>query len=171
MEVFSQVGELVGGFGALFALIYLGVQIRQSNVLARAQSRQTLIDTWSAGNWDLARDPDLLRVFGAALSRWPEISDRDKTAFDIAMTWFLANLQNGLLLMEAGLLDAEVLDQTAGYMVASAASEGGGRWWRETMLVPPTVRVYVECRLAADEADLPSIDKVVPYWMSMADDE
>jgi hypothetical protein len=71
LETLSQIGELVGGFGALVAQINLATQIRQNYVIARAQSRQTLIEPWSAGNWDLARDSELLRAFAAGLSPWP----------------------------------------------------------------------------------------------------
>lgn len=63
LETLSQIGELVGGLGALLALVYLAVQIRHNNAIAKAQSRQTLIDTWAAGNWDLVRDSELLRAF------------------------------------------------------------------------------------------------------------
>jgi hypothetical protein len=65
LEILSQIGELVGGLGALIALIYLARQIRQSNVIVRAQSRQTLLDTASAGDWHLACDTDLLKAFAA----------------------------------------------------------------------------------------------------------
>ena len=169
LETLSQIGELVGGFGALFALIYLAVQIRQNNKISRAQSRQTLIDTWSASNWDLVQDTELLRAFGAGLSRWPDLSDEQKTKFDLGMSRFLANIWNGLLLQDAGLLDEKVLDEISNYMVISVLSPGGSRWWNETALATPEVREYIERRLAAGDAGLP-IDEALPYWMSMADD-
>ena len=67
LETFSQLGELIGGIGALAALVYLAVQIRQSNTVAKAQSRQTLLDTFSQTDWDMAREVDLPRVFSLAV--------------------------------------------------------------------------------------------------------
>jgi hypothetical protein len=168
LEDLSQIGELVGGFGALLALIYLATQVRQNNIIARAQSRQTLLDTWSAGNWDLVRDTELLRAFGASLAHWPDVPDEQKTKFDIGMSRFLTNLENGLLLHDAGLLDKEVLENISNWMVTSVLSPGGSRWWAETSIAPVAVREYIEQRLAEIDGEMGSIDEALPYWMSMA---
>lgn len=40
LDSLSQLGEFLGGIGALVALVYLAIQIRQSNAIARAQSRR-----------------------------------------------------------------------------------------------------------------------------------
>jgi hypothetical protein len=111
LEILSQVGELVGGLGSLFALIYLAQQIRQSNAMMRAQSRQTLLDTTSAGDWDFTRDGVLLEALGAAMDRWLDISDEQKARFSLGMTRYLANIQNGLQLHEAGLVDEALVRQ------------------------------------------------------------
>jgi hypothetical protein len=170
IETLSQIGELVGGFGALAALVYLALQIRQNNIIARAQARQSLIDTWSAGNWDLARDDELLIAFAAGLSKWPDIPNDLRTKFDVGMSRFLANIQNGLLLYEAGLLDEKVLDEISGYMVISVLSPGGSQWWAETSMAQPDVRQYIERKVVEAGADTQSIDEALPYWMAMFDD-
>ena len=170
LETLSQIGELLGGFGALAALVYLASQIRQNNTIARAHARQTLIDTWSAGNWELARDAELQQAFAAALSHWPDIPDNQKTTFDLGMSRFLYNIQNGLLLRDAGLLDEEMLEQISDYMVISVLSPAGRRWWNETLFVAPDVREYVERRLAT-AAGLPTMNEAMPHWMSMAENK
>ena len=166
----GSIGEFTAAVATVATLAYLAVQIRQSNTAARAQSRQTLIDTWASRNWDLARDPRMLRAFAAGVTRWPDISNEDKTVFDLAMGTYLANIQNGLLLRDAGLLDESVLDQTANYMVMSAFSPGGSRWWSETGMASPEVRTYIEQRLANRDVSMISIDEMMPYWMAMASD-
>jgi hypothetical protein len=169
IETLSQFGELVGGIGALAALVYLALQIRQNNIIARAQARQSLIDTWSAGNWDLVRDNDLLTAFASGLSLWPDIPDDQRTKFDLGMSRFLANIQNGLLLHEANLLDRKVLDEISAYMVISVLSAGGRRWWDETSIVHPAVRQYIDQRVAEEGAGMKPIDEAFPYWMAMVE--
>jgi hypothetical protein len=61
----GNLGEFIAAMATVATLVYLAVQIRQSNIAARAQSRQTLIDTWSSTNWDLARDSRMLKAFAA----------------------------------------------------------------------------------------------------------
>jgi hypothetical protein len=171
IETLSQIGELVGGFGALAALVYLALQIRQNNIIARAQARQSLIDTWSAGNWDLARDYELLTAFAAGLSLWPDIPNDQRTKFDLGMSRFIANIQNGLLLHETGLLDRKVLDEISAYMVISVLSPGGRQWWDETSIVNPGVRQYIDQRVAEEGAGMKPIDEAFPYWMAMVENE
>ena len=169
LETFAQVGEFVGGIVAIAALAYLAVQIRQSNLLARAQSRQILLDTFSQTNWVVARDADLARVLAVGVSRWPDMSDADKTTFDLAMGRYLSNLHNGLLLLDAGMLDERTFEGTANYMLIAIATAGGKKWWRDTIFPAPRVREYIEQRLA-HPATLPGrFDQLVPHWYALAD--
>ena len=61
-QMLGNYGEFVGAIGVVVTLAYLAVQIRQNTLSARAQSRQNLLDGWSASNWTLANDPNLLRI-------------------------------------------------------------------------------------------------------------
>jgi hypothetical protein len=170
LELLGQIGELVGGIGALAALVYLAVQIRHSNSVARAQSRQTLLDTFSQLNWELACDPALARVIARGVRSWPDLSNEDMTAFDLAMGRYLSNLQNGLLLVEEGMLDQETFDGIASYMLVSVPTSGGMRWWKETVFASPAVREYIEARLADPATLPPKFDEAVPHWHALGED-
>ena len=165
----GSIGELIAALATVATLAYLAVQIRRSDSTARAQSRQTLIDTWSSTNWKLASDPRMLRAFAAGLSGWPDISDEDKTIFDIGMGRYLTNIQNGSVLRDSGLLDGDVLDRTADYMVVCAASRGGKRWWSDTDNAWPQTRVYIDQRLATGDVAMASIDESMRHFMALAD--
>jgi hypothetical protein len=173
LEVLSQIGELVGGLGAMIALIYLARQIQQSNVIVRAQSRQTLLDTASAGDWDLARDTELLEAFGAALDRWPDITDEQRTKFTLGMNRYLANIQNGLQLHEAGLVDETLVRQMGNNMAMCSLTPGGARWWTDAeRSIQPDVYAYVE-RLRAEmegEGTGGLHDELLPFWLRMGRD-
>ncbi len=171
LEILSQVGELVGGIGALAALVYLAIQIRHSNALARAQSRQNLLDTFSQANWELARDDHVKRVVAASLRYWPDISDADKTTFDLAMGRYLSNLENGLLLRDTGMLDPQTFDRTANYMLMCVMADGGQRWWKVTTFAAPELRAYIDERLAQPGTLPGRFDQLVPHWDALAERE
>ncbi len=169
LEILAQVGELVGGIGALAALVYLAIQIRQSNALARAQSRQNLLDTFSQTNWEVARNDYVKRVIAAGLQYWPDIPDADKTTFDLTMGRYLSNLQNGLLLRDTGMLDTQTFDETANYMLMCVLTDGGQRWWKDTKFAAPGLRAYIDERIARP-ATLPGqFDQLVPHWAALAE--
>lgn len=168
LETFAQAGELIGGIGAIAALAYLAIQIRQGNTLAKAQSRQTLLDNFSQLNWEMARDHEMARMISVGLQQWPDLSNSEKTAFDLAMSRYLSNLHNGLLLMEAGMLDKETFDFIADYMLICIPTPGGGNWWNETAMAAPVVREYINRRIK-DSVELPgSFKDVVPHWYVLA---
>jgi len=124
-EAIGAIGEVVGAISVVATLAYLAVQIRRTDTTSRAQARQTMIDTWASRNWDLAKDSRMSHAFSAALDRWPDISAEEKFIFDCGMGSYLANIQNGILLRDSGLLDAEVLDRTADYMLMCILTPGG----------------------------------------------
>ncbi len=171
LEIFSQIGELVGGIGAIAALVYLAIQIRQSNALARAQSRQNLLNTFSQTNWEVARNDYVKRVIAAGLQYWPDIPDADKTTFDLTMGRYLSNLQNGLLLRDTGMLDPQTFDGTANYMLMCVITNGGQRWWKDTVFTDPGLRAYIDERLAHPETLPDQFDQSVPHWAALAERE
>jgi hypothetical protein len=168
LEIFSVVGELLGGIGALAALAYLAIQIRHSNTLANAQSRQTLLDTFSQLNWEIARDNHMAEVISKGLQCWPNLSNSDKTTFDLAMGRYISNLHNGLLLMEEGMLDQNTFDTIADNLLICIPTPGGGKWWKETGMVPPIVRDYINQRLVDSERLPGSFADVLPHWYALA---
>jgi len=170
-QILGNYGEFVGAIGVVVTLGYLSVQIRQNTKTGRAQARQTLLDQWSSSNWDLSRDSQLLRVYANALLHWPDLPNDEKTMFDFGMSRFLANIQNGLLLRDSGMIDGSTLDVLVGYMVLCVRTTGGARWWRDTVNAHPETRAYINDRLADHEESAPAVADLLPYWMAMATDE
>ena len=82
----------------------------------------------------------------------------------------LANLQNGLLLRDSGMIDDRTLDTVATHMMICVRSTGGRKWWRETSNAHPETRAYIESRLAHDEEQHASVETLLPFWMAMAPD-
>ncbi len=166
----GALGEFLGSIGVIATLIYLAIQIRQNTSSARSQSRQTLIDGWSIGQAELANDPELLRIYADAIMRWSDLPDVEKTRFDVGMARFLGNLQNGILLRDAGMLDQATLDTKANFMLSCILCEGGAKWWKETGFAWPETRSYLEERLSHARDLPPPAEQLASIWMAMAGD-
>ena len=172
MNIFElgALGEFIGSIGVVFTLVYLAVQIRQNTTTGQAQSRQTLLNQWSSANWDLSRDPELLRIYANALTSWPDLPNSEKTMFDVGMGHYLANLQNGLLLRDSGMLDDRTLDMVAGFMMICIRSSGGSKWWQDTAHALPETRKYLDSQLAHDEDPTATAGNLMPHWLAMSGD-
>ena len=46
METLANIGEILGGLGVLISLIFLAIQIRSGNELARADSQRQARHAW-----------------------------------------------------------------------------------------------------------------------------
>ena len=179
-EVLGNLGDFIGAIAVFGTIVYLAIQVRHSkeateaNTAAlenqqrtsRAQSRQALLEAFSQTSLEIARDRELQRTFRRALTDWRNLDPAEKGAFELAMARFFMNIQNGILLREEGLLDDETLALVAHYLVYTASSPlGGGEWWEDTKLVPPTVRDYVDHRIQELGDSLVPIDQAMDYWM------
>jgi hypothetical protein len=170
-EELGSIGEFIAAIATLATLIYLAIQLRQNTNASRAQSRQTLLDQWSASNWDLSKDPNLLRIYANAIANWPDIPNEEKMMFDTGMGRYLANIQNGVLLRDAGMLDENTVDMVAGYMLMCIRSSGGSRWWKDTANALPETREYIDHRLAHDDNPEATTENLAPHWIAMADNQ
>ena len=168
-DAIGAAGEVLGALAVFFTLFYLALQVRQSNHSARAESRQALIDTFSQLNWAVRGDDELLRLIGKGFTNWSELSNLEKTKFDMYLQPYLANLHKGIGLHRDGVLDRETLDSIGNYMVMFVAMPGGRVWFDQTPMAVPEVKAYVESRFAQPETLPPTAGEALPHWMALAE--
>jgi hypothetical protein len=129
LEILANVGEIVGGIGTILALVYLAVQVRHSNRIARASSRQTLFDTFHDRAWEAGTDPDLAILFASGLMNWNGLSNLEKTQFTNMINRWIANIENGIELHSEGLVDEKTLQFISSAMAGCIQTSGGSAWW------------------------------------------
>ncbi len=169
-EAIGAIAGLVGVGLVVVSLIYVGIQIRQSNKDSKSQSRQNLIDTFGLLQWELATQPELFAIIVNGISDWSKLSNTDKTKFDHVMGRYLWNLHRGILQREDGILDAETLDIIGSQMMMSVLMPGGNEWYQHTLNASPQVRRYIAERLN-DPDSLPSpVSEAVPHWAGLMDE-
>ncbi len=167
-EAIGAVAGLIGVALVIVSLIYVGIQIRQSNHDARSQARQNLLDTFGMLGWELASQPDLLVLLAKGLTDWPGLSNLEKTRFDNVMGRYLRNLQRGVLQHRDGILDEETLDSIGNQMLHAVLMPSGREWYEQSPLVSPEVRRYIDARIArSDTLPLPA-EQAMPYWIALA---
>jgi hypothetical protein len=169
-QLLGNYGELVGAIGVVITLGYLAVQIRQNTATSQAIARQTLIDGWANTQGQFQTNPDLLLIYAKGITQWSMMSNTEKTQFDVGMAGFLGNIQNGIHLREAGMLDQETLDTIASFMLTCIRCEGGAQWWQETGFATPKTRAYLTKQLELARDGI-TAKELAPHWMAMADEK
>jgi hypothetical protein len=167
----GSIGEFIAALATLATLFYLATQIRRSSEATRGASQQALLDTTFDASWELGRDPEHARIVGAGFLAFDALSDRDKTIFALTIQRYVGNLEKGLRLQAAGLVDRETVDQVALGVVVVIRSPGGAEWWNDYKpAAAPIVVQYLAERLATQNND-PTWDQLWPYWARWAASE
>ncbi len=168
LEFAANIGELVGGIGTLAALIYLALQVRQNNRIARGSSRQALLDTFYDRAWQTGVDKHLATIFASGLRDWNSLSNEDKTAFTNMIVRWISNIENGMQLEQDGLIERETVSFIASAMAGCLQSPGGAEWWEEhktTLVISTNVVEILEEIIAS--GDVPPFEQTFPYWYEM----
>jgi hypothetical protein len=165
IEALGSIGELVAAIATIATLFYLAMQIRHSSEATRGASQQALLDTSFDVSLELGRDVEHARVIGAGLLNFDALGDRDKTLFALMVQRYVGNLEKGLRLRKAGLIDSETVDSVGGGVLLVLRSPGGARWWQSyRVAAAPIVVDYLDRRIA-DPAENPvTWEEIWPYW-------
>ena len=77
-EQLGGIGEFIGGIGVIVSLIFLAVQIRQSSRIERLNARYTISQAMSNALYRLDEDPELQRIWMAAMETGEQPADEDR---------------------------------------------------------------------------------------------
>lgn len=103
--------------------------------------------------------------------RWPDLPDADKVVFTNVLSRWVGNLDNGLSLKQAGLVDEAAVDFIGGALLTCLLTSGGRRWWEEqALLAPPAVREHIEALSRSPGPENVPFDVAFPYWAALADE-
>jgi len=122
LEQWSYIGEITAAATVVASLIYLGAQVRQSNVLSRAHTRQSMIQ--------MARE-EILSVTPAIFSAFTaeEISAHDKINLHQWLVAMMRQREYEWLTRMDGVIDQEMFDAYAGVIPMLLGAERARSWW------------------------------------------
>ena len=86
LENWAQLAEIVAALGVIVSLLYLAAQVRQSNRLARTQTRQAWMQMTQGELHKLADQPS---IFSAFVAESPSRDDKIRM-----LSWLLAALRS-----------------------------------------------------------------------------
>ena len=130
IQDFGAIGEIVGGIAVIATLIYLAIQVKQSNVSTHrnmyAQAATTISGFWLT----LAKQPDLYRNFTTVLRDPDSLAPHERDQGFLVMDSYLSLMESYYLHnIEYG---EEISQQRWGRMLRRMLSlPGGRRYWSE----------------------------------------
>ena len=125
LENWAYVSQIAGALAVVASLIYLALQVRHSNVLSRAQARQSMME--------LTQDQLLLQVSDPTIwlgvfSEEPR-SLEEKIKVNMWLTLFMRQREYEWFTFGEGIMDSKMFHAYAGVIAVILGTERNRRWW------------------------------------------
>lgn len=147
----ANIAEIIGAFAVVVSLIYVGVQVNDSNRAVRSASvndANVAVQEWYMA---IGSDEQASRLFYRALMSESALPNEEEFQFIMFFHGVFLAFQNSYLMAEEGTVDPELVDGLTGAILAVKDTPGTRRYWqqRRTTLHPRFV-AYVDDLMSRD---------------------
>ncbi len=152
----GAIGELVGGVAVIASLLFVGLQLRQSNALSRADTFHRMNSQFTTVFSQLSSDAELAEIYQRALDH-EELSPVHAVRFTAYVATFMAFLEDLHVQSKKQLFDVQLPDDDAivsvgPYVRKLFQAEPAMRWWREDARYLFSLSFYSEISALLSEA-------------------
>ena len=163
-EVIGSISALIASVATLLTLLYLSIQVRESNKVAQDASLQAVLDGYSDRAVQTAiESPEKVKLFWKGLLSYEKLSFEDKTVFDGMMTREVFHLRNVMQHYQNGLIDSSEYESWLAFVSAQIKTPGGHECWEQLKVsyLPDVVAAidgFIE-----EHASTPSLIDLYPH--------
>ena len=152
LENLSQLGEFIGGFGVIFTLIYLAIQVRSNTRSQRADMTARVLERLAAQQHTFGFNIEANRFFMRCVADVSHLSFEERGRFQWVMTEFLSSMEFLMQQYEVGNVDQQVWQRWADTLDFWLSFDGVKTYWsgRATPYTDSFTR-YIDDRLAAND--------------------
>ena len=160
LENVYYIGQTVAVMAILASLVFVGMQVRQSNRAAEQANKLAKADmtlaSWSSAiamQGEIFSTPESADLMQRALFGAAPLTDADKLRFGINMSNMLSAVESGDVLWRQGLFDEKAYHRTLRSMAIYFQSPRVRKWWklaRQDRFIPPFSGVIDEIAQKAE---------------------
>jgi hypothetical protein len=149
----ASIAEIVGAFAVVISLIYVGVQVNDSNKAVRSASVNNANVAVQEWYMQIGSDGQTSRQFHRSLMSEQIKSNEEEFQFLMMFHGVFLAFQSSFLMAEEGTLDSDLVDGLTGAILVVKDTPGLKRYWRQrrTTLHPRFVRYVDELLLREGE--------------------
>jgi hypothetical protein len=152
LQTMSQLGEFIGGFGVIFTLVYLAIQVRNNTNSQRADMTARILERLSAQQHTFGFDVEANKFFMQCASDPTSLSIEDRSRFQWVMNEFLSSMEFLMQQYEVGNVEEQVWLRWAQTMDFWLSFPGIKTYWKGRA-TPYTegFTTYIEQRLLIND--------------------
>lgn len=130
----GQTLTILANIGVIAGIVFLGIEIRDSNTQARIATTQEVVG--QAADWKefIAADGELSGIYARGMANFVQLSPQEQTQFDLMMRARLQRFSGALLARNANLLNPDFFGELEervieGEILYMLDQPGFQRWW------------------------------------------
>ncbi|MFK7864816.1 MAG: hypothetical protein AB8B95_11395 [Pseudohongiellaceae bacterium] len=127
-DAIGAIAEVIGAAGVILSLIYLALQIRQSNTTDKLNATLSLQNSYNQVGDTFLRDGELL---AKGFAGFQDLTPAEKLKFAVIYHLFFGHIELIFGHDEIGLVDSDLSNRTYQTMRAHYAFPGVKQWWHE----------------------------------------
>jgi hypothetical protein len=163
-DALSAVADVIGVVLVVVSLIYLAIQVRQSNQMALAESERELLENWANAVAGISHDDRTTDIFLRGLDDFESLSNLEKTRFSVIMQRLINTYISAVRMDAKSLVDSKEVNIFGDICFALILTPGGRQWWDIT---GPyfTVHEQFNERIDREGATFPAWTDMLPYMV------
>jgi hypothetical protein len=161
-ESVGAIAEVIGVVAIFVSLVYLAVQVRQSNQIARAEAERDILQSWMHGLEGLVDSDRTTEFFLKGLADFDGLSPVEKTRLSYRLAQlnmvYIAALENE----RKGLIAPRLVNSFGDVVFSYVTTPGGRQWWDITGRFFTNAEEINE-RIKKEGETFPSFLESMPY--------
>jgi len=162
-DAVGALGEVLGSALVMVSLIYLAVQVRQSNRDAEASAEVSWMDGWNRALEGWVQDDRTIDAIRAGLQDFNGLDKRQQAIFHmrigvLANHWVLARQ-----LKDKRLIPESLYQDVSDFMVSVLSTPGGLQYWERDAEATPHGKELLEL-IRSGQGRLPPVTELLPWW-------
>ncbi len=153
----GAIGELVGGVAVIASLLYVGLQVRQSNAINRAESVRSFVRDFNTYLYRVLENESVFREGSADFSA---LSHGDQSKVHLLLT------SQFMLGLDDSVASPDRADEFSSFIDGSIAigAKEFPQWWNRFKGMPESLAPDYVARIEALAPDAPTIRDTMPWF-------
>jgi hypothetical protein len=127
----GAIADFVGAVAVLATLIYLALQIRQSNTIASWETHRSAVTANTSVLNELIANEDAARIYRSGLLDIDALNEVERIQFHMILQTLTLHFKDTLDARDKGFFDEPTYEAWEGYLCSLLNMPGGEVWWRE----------------------------------------
>lgn len=137
-DAVSAIAEIVGGVAVIVTLIYLSIQVRQSNRQEATTAVKEAFETFMAAFASVTETELQTDNFRSGINRFNEMTSNEQAMFQAKMQYLGNGYYQVWTLHKSGMLmDEELFEGCRNAFLTIIKTAGGRQWWAQWKRMPP----------------------------------